>query len=90
MLELIQRKCASCGKDAILKEAGRGKDGRFERAYVCPDGHKLLVQNGEEKPEEAEAKEKSGEGQSRKSEDEPSGLQRLNKFLDELEGKNGA
>lgn len=90
-MRLGRTNCGECPREAILSDAVKNDDGRFERVFVCPAGHRTV--------EKAEREEKPNDGKPfyerqvrgpNETEKDPSALERLNRFLDELEGKEDA
>jgi len=52
-LRLGRMTCTECGREAILADAVKNSEGKFERVFVCPSGHKN-VESAEGKDSQAE------------------------------------
>ena len=90
-MRLGRMTCRECGREAILADAVKNSEGKFERVFVCPSGHKS-VESAEGKDSQAEKLyyDRQVKGPKEFEKDELSSLERLNRFLDELEGKGDA
>lgn len=91
-MRLGRTRCGECPREAILSDAVKNKEGRFERVFVCPAGHQT-IEKAEDRKEEETGKpyyERQVKTPNESEKNDPSALERLNKFLDELEGKGDA